>query len=198
MTDIDTTTITILLDSDGDGWSDDIEKSYDTNISDPDDKLIDTDYDGIPDYDSPDGNYTGDNDDDNDYINDETELNLGSDPKNNSDIKQIKQIDGGFAVDIDGDGIHDKFYNSNNGIITTINVKDDGTYLLDVNGDGKWNYIYNPLSDSIESYEEKSSEEFPWIPVIIGLIILIIFTAVYLLFKTGYLYIEIEEPEHEE
>ena len=198
LTDTDTTIIKILLDSDGDGWSDTIEKSYDTNTSDPDNKPIDTDYDGIPDDDSPDGNYTGDSDDDNDLINDYTELNLGSDPLNNLDVKQIKQIEGGFVVDIDNDEIHDRFYNSNSGIITTINVKDDGTYLLDINGDGKWDYIYNPLSDSIESYEEKSSDDFPWIPLIIGFIILIIIVTIFLLFKTGYLYIEVEEQTTDE
>ena len=190
LTNSDTTTATILLDSDGDGWSDDMENSYGTNATDPADQITDTDDDGIPDDDSPDGNYTGDPDDDDDGLDDVIEYQLGLDPKNKSDVKSIDDLmEGGYLVDTNGDGTYDKFYNSTSKINTTIEVRSDGKYNIDTDGDGKWNYIYDPASGTATPYEEKPPEEFPWIPAII-IIIVIIIVILALLFKTGYISIE--------
>ena len=190
LTNSDTTTATILLDSDGDGWSDDMENSYGTNATDPTDQITDTDGDGIPDDDSPDGKYTGDPDDDNDGLDDVMEDQLGSDPKNKSDVKNIDDaIEGGYLVDTNGDGTYDKFYNSTSKINTAIEVISDGKYNVDTDGDGKWNYIYDPASGTATPYEEKPPEEFPWIPVI-AIIIVVIIVIIFLLFKRGYIFIE--------
>jgi PKD repeat protein len=194
LTDSDTTAATIELDSDGDGWSDDMENSYGTNATDPTDQLKDTDGDGIPDDDSPDGNYTGDPDDDDDGLNDEIEEKLGSDPKNATDVKSL-DMEGNYIIDIDGDGQHDKFYNATSKINTTIEVQDGGTYLIDSNGNGKWDYTYDPKSGEILPYEtQEPKREFPWLLIIIGTITAIV-VIIFLLFKTGFLYVEEKKPE---
>jgi len=194
----DRTTATIELDSDRDGWSDDIEKSYGTNATNPSDLLTDTDKDGVPDDDSPDGNYTGDYDDDNDGLEDYIEEMLGANSKIKSDVKSIDDgITGGYLVDTDGNGQYDTFYNKISSIDTKIEVTDDGTYLIDTDGDGKWNYIYEPVSGDVTTYKEKSSEEFPWV-IVIPIIALAITVIIAILFKTGYIYIENTPPNDEE
>ena len=184
------TTATIILDSDGDGWSDEMEELYGTDPFDATDKIIDTDNDGIPDEDSPDGNYTGDPDDDNDGLDDLIEMELGSNSKNSSDVIKINNtIDGGYLVDINDDGIYDKFYSSISKINTTVTVRSNGKYNIDTDGNGKWNYIYDPVSGTLNPYKEKQSEGFPWVPTV-GVIIVIIVIVLIFLIKTGYVPIE--------
>lgn len=179
--------ITIELDSDGDGWSDSIEQSYETNTTDPNDYPLDTDGDGTPDEDSPDGKYAGDSDDDNDGLNDEIETMLGSDSKNKSDVIAI-EIEGKthYLVDTNGDAQSDRFYSST-GRITMIDITDDGEYLIDINGDGEWDYVYDPASKEVIHYGEKPSEKIPWLlVVIIGIIIAIIIILI-ILYKMGHI-----------
>jgi len=203
LTDTNTTTANITLDSDGDGWSDEMEESYETNITDPNDYPLDTDNDGTPDDDSPDGSFIGDQDDDNDGLNDEIEEKLGSNPEDTSDITIIT-IEGSayYLADINGDGQPDKLYNPLLDKNTTIKIT-DGKYYLDINSDGKWDYIYDPATGEITPYEEKPKEEFPWLilVIIVGIIALAIVIIIAVLFKTGYLYIEEvpgEEPRKKE
>ena len=108
LTDTNTTTANITLDTDADGWSDEIEDSYETDKNNSEDYPIDSDNDGIPDDPSPDGKYAGDADDDDDGIPDEIELELGSDPDDSTDVKLIPPIDGisYYLVDTDKDGIY--------------------------------------------------------------------------------------------
>ena len=184
----------MTIDSDGDGWDDDMENSYGTNATDSTDQLKDTDGDGIPDDDSPDGNYTGYPDDDDDGLNDEIEEKLGSDPKSATDVKSL-DIENNYIIDIDGDGQHDKFYNATSKINTTIEVQDGGTYRIDRNGNGKWDYTYDPKSGEILPYEtQEPKREFPWLLIIIGTITAIV-VILFLLFKTGFLYVEEKKPE---
>ena len=179
--------ITIELDSDGDGWSDSIEQSYETNTTDPNDYPLDTDGDGTPDEDSPDGKYAGDSDDDNDGLNDEIETMLGSDSKNKSDVIAI-EIEGKthYLVDTNGDAQSDRFYGST-GRITMINITDGGEYLIDINGDGEWDYVYDPASKEVIHYGEKPSEKIPWLlVVVIGIIIAIVIILI-ILYKMGHI-----------
>ena len=76
-------------DSDSDGYTDDMELSYGTNPQEKNSFPLDTDKDGIPDDNSPDGKYIGDSDDDNDGLSDIIEIQLGSNPKNESDVAKI-------------------------------------------------------------------------------------------------------------
>jgi len=189
-TDSNMTTVTILIDSDGDGYGDSMESSYGTNASDITDYPTDTDSDGIPDDDSPDGNYTGDLDDDDDGLNDEIEEKLGSDPKNATDVKSL-DMDGTYIIDIDGDGQHDKFYNTTSKINTTIEVNDDGNYLIDIDGDGEYDVVYNPEDGKTTPYEpEEQVDKFPWLIAIVGIILAVmIVTVIFILFKTGRIYL---------
>jgi len=195
LTDSNTTTAIIILDSDGDGWSDEIEQSYETNITGPDDYPLDTDSDGIPDEDSPDGKYTGDLDDDNDGLDDEIEDVLGSNPKNETDVTSV-DVEGitYYLVDIDEDGQSNIFYNTITKNSTILGIRNDGAYLIDVDEDSEWDYIYDPASKTVTPYEEKPSEEFPWLLVIIGIIIATI-VIIIILFLTGYIRIEEEYIE---
>ena len=198
LTTSDKTTATIELDSDRDGWSDDMEESYGTNATDPSDQLTDTDDDGVPDDDSSDGKYTGDSDDDNDGLEDQIEEMLGSNSKIKSDVKNIDDaIAGGYLVDTDGNGQYDTFYNAISSIDTKIEVTDAGTYLIDTDGDGKWNYVYEPVSGDVTLYKEKSSVGVPWV-IVIAIVVAAILVIIAILFKTGYIYIENAPPTETE
>jgi PKD repeat protein len=130
-------------------------------------------------------------DSDADGLSDEIEMMLGSNPENATDVTQIS-IDGTtyYLVDINNDGQPERFYNLATNINTTIKIQ-DGKYLLDINGDGKWEKIYDPASKEVTPYEEKPSKEFPWLLVIIGVIVAIVVIIV-ILFLTGYIRIETE------
>jgi PKD repeat protein len=200
LTNSNKTTATIELDSDRDGWSDDMEESYGTNATDPSDQLTDTDDDGVPDDDSPDGKYTGDSDDDNDGLEDQIEEMLGANSKIKSDVKNIDDvIAGGYLVDTDGNGQYDTFYNAISSIDTKIEVTDAGTYLIDTDGDGKWNYIYEPVSGDVTLYKEKSSVGVgvPWV-IVIAIVVAAIIVIIAILSKTGYIYIENAPPTETE
>jgi major membrane immunogen (membrane-anchored lipoprotein) len=194
LTDNDTTTVTIYLDSDRDGWSDDLEKSYGTNPSDPSNGPLDTDGDGIPDNSSPDGKYIGDFDDDGDGLRDDYESLLGSDPKNNLDVISVN-FNGSlyFLVDINKDGQKDIFYDYFNETSTELGVGIN-EYFIDINNDGKWEIIYNLISGEITSYHGEKLQSIIDSWVLIVLITLIIISLVILivvyLFKIGYLYID--------
>jgi hypothetical protein len=196
LTSSDTTTATIFLDTDRDGWSDDLENSYGTNASDPSDGPLDTDGDGIPDNSTPDRKYIGDFDDDNDGLRDDYEKDLGSDPKNNSDVISIKINDYlYFLVDINGDGQKDIFFDDVNQTSTALGFGVN-QYFIDTNNDGKWEMTYNLINGKISSYAEEQSKVQsildPWVLtalIAIVIICLIILIVVYL-FKTGYLYIQ--------
>lgn len=200
----DTTTaniseIPVVIDLDGDGWGDEIEESYGTNITDPNSYPLDTDSDGTPDNSSSDGKYIGDTDDDNDGLSDVIEIQLGSDPKNKSDVKKVTY--GGYEyylIDINGDWISDNFYNPYNLMNTSMSKQSDGIYLIDSDGDEDWEYIYDPTSETITIYKEKTSEEFPWtIVIIIVVVVALIIIVIAGLFRAGFLYLEYVEVEEE-
>jgi uncharacterized protein YaiE (UPF0345 family)/uncharacterized protein YpmB len=192
------TTANITLDSDADGWSDELEESYGMNANDSDSTPADNDGDGIPDEDSLDGKYIGDNDDDNDGIDDETEIDLGSNPNDSFDVKNITLDETlCYLIDTNSDGNLDTFYDPSTQKNTVLKFE-DGKYLIDTNGDGEYNYIYDPASGEVSEYtKEEPKGEFPWLILIIIAIVLIIILIITMLFKTGYLYLEDEHTEEE-
>lgn len=193
LTATDITNVTVYLDSDRDGWSDEIETIYGTDINDPDDNPLDTDGDGLPDENAPDKSIWGDYDDDNDGLDDYREGLLGSDSKNKSDVIMIEINNVTyFLVDINNDRQLDLLYHINSDTNTTVKKRDDGSYLLDTTGDGKWDYIYNYASGEVIPHQESASDEFPLLTITLVIIVIIIITII-MLFKIGYLYIEIEE-----
>jgi len=154
LTHSDTTTANITLDSDGDGYDDEMEDSYGTNATDPNEFPLDTDKDGIPDEDSEDGKYIGDTDDDNDGLDDEVEEILGSDPKDEADVTGIIiEETTHYLVDIDEDGQSNIFYNTITKNSTILGIRDDGKYLIDFDNDDMWDYIYDPVTQQITLYE---------------------------------------------
>ena len=192
LTDINTTTAIISLDTDADGWSDEMEISYNTSISDAEEYPEDTDGDGIPDEDSPDGKYTGDTDDDDDGIGDEIEVILGTDPKSKETFTVV-EIDGKtfYLIDTNNDGTPDKFVDSESGKSYKFEVQSDGTILIDTDGDGEYDYVYDPASGTTQTYEkeEEKPDELPVIPIVI-IVVVVIILILFFLFKKGYLYIE--------
>jgi len=147
----------------------------------------DTDGDGISDDE--------DTDDDNDGIDDETETELGSDPKDETDVKTIKIGEKTYYfVDTDGDGEIDTIYDPETEESAKITIEDD-KISFDTTGDGEPDYVYDIASGQIAEYKEKEekSEPFPlWLAVIAIAIVAIIIILV--LFKMGYLYVEEEKP----
>jgi len=190
--DDDTVMITILSDADGDGWSDEVEQSYNSDDDDPFDGPLDSDGDGIPDDGSPDGKYLGDTDDDNDGVSDSIEEQFGSDPQNESDVSGVTiENRTYYLIDADGDGVFDGAYlNEENDVSIT---KNDDNYLIDTDGDGTWDYEYDETLGEVTEYEEetKPSGGIPWLFIIIGTIAVII-SILLILIKMGYISIKME------
>ena len=203
LTDTATTTANISLDSDGDGWSDEEEESYNTSSDDPNDGPLDTDGDGIPDEGSEDGKYTGDTDDDNDGLDDETEETLGSDPKQSGDVDDLViEEETSYLVDTDGDGTFDKYYNPTTELTTETEYTDEGKYLVNIDDDAEWEYVYDPALGAVTEYSvdtEEPSEEVDWLTLVSSILIIIavIIIIIVALFKTGYIYLEEEEIEQD-
>jgi len=185
-----TLAVNIESDFDGDGYIDKMEFSYNTNFSNPSSYPLDTDKDGIPDEDSPDGKYQGDADDDDDGLNDIVELRLGSNTKDKSDVKivEISSVNY-YLVDITKDGVKDVFYNLIKNINTKIGITKDGLYLIDYDGNKLWDYIYDPFYGTIYNYEEESFIELPMPLIMVVGVIIAVVLIIFILFKTGVLYI---------
>jgi hypothetical protein len=199
-TDTDITSVTIDLDTDADGWSDELEESYQTNINSSEDQPLDTDNDGHPDDTSPDRKYWGDPDDDNDGLTDDIEREIGSDQKNKYDVIQFKLENVTyFLVDINKDNISDIFYNPYEEYNTSLQKLDDGSYLIDFNKNNDWEYIFNSdnyeVSPYIKGITTSSDLFYPDIFSIIILIAIIAIVTIIYLFKIGYLSIEIVEEK---
>jgi len=186
------TSLTVAMESDfdGDGYIDEIEFSYATDFSNPSSYPLDTDKDGIPDDNSVDGQYIGDSDDDNDGLSDAIELNLGSNPKEKLDVKTVGiNAADYYLVDITSDSVKDIFYNPTKNINTKIQITKNGLYLIDSNGDNILEYSYDPIYGTISSYEEERLIELPMpLITVIGVLIAVVL-IVFILFKTGVLYI---------
>ena len=110
----------------------------------------DSDNDGIPDI--------GDEDDDDDGISDLLEIQLGSDPKNASDVTII-DINGEayYLFDTNKDGKIDAFYNPDLNKSTILGFE-DGKYLIDLDGDKIWDYTYT-LAAGVATYKEKEGDK---------------------------------------
>lgn len=173
-------------DSDNDGWKNNLEIAYGTNPEDPSNYPVDTDNDGVPDEDSPDGKYAGDTDDDNDGLSDATETSLGSNPKNAEDVILLFLEDNIFyLVDTDNDGKSDVLYNPQS--TSKIRVENHGgKTFLDINNDGTWDYTYNKDEGAVKY------SETPWLYIILGVISVVVL-IIFILFKKGIIYLYEEE-----
>lgn len=151
---------TRIIDTDGDGWSDEDEQFYGTNPNDIDNYPLDTDKDGIPDL--------VDKDDDNDGYFDEIEISYGRNPKESNDypydsdndkIPDEDSTDGIYIgdVDDDNDGLNDlieKQLGSNSkqqGDTYQIHIIEGTYYLVDISNDSLYDILYNPSSDTAMS-----------------------------------------------
>jgi hypothetical protein len=131
-------------------------------------------------------------DSDGDTLSDPIEEQLGSNTHDPTDVT-IVTINGmnQYIIHVDQTVI---FYNSTSGNASILNSNSEGNYLIDDNKDARWDYIYDPTSGSFETYEEQPSDNgfsfvVPWqILVILGIIVGIILT-VFILIKTGVIYL---------
>ncbi len=173
-----------LPDLDGDGYKNELEKSYGTNPDDPNEYPIDTDGDGIPDQDSPDNVYTGDSDDDNDGVTDQIEERIGSNSKYSDDISLITLKETLYiAANTNSDEGFDILYNVQTEQITNIKTINGKSYL-DINGDKRFDYIY--YHGSLTIYEEPF--EIPWLYILIAIICTMII-ILFIMFKKGILFL---------
>lgn len=177
-TDNDRTPDSADTDDDNDGYSDEMETSYATSITDSNIYPTDTDGDGIPDEDSPDGKYTGDADDDDDYLKDTIENKLGSNPLDKSDTKKI-YIAGEpcFLVDTSQNGVYNILYNINDDVTTAVE-KHDENYLIDKDGDNSWDYIYVVADNSLAEYKKEITAPSVTIQTVLILVMLIIMSII--------------------
>jgi hypothetical protein len=166
LTNMNKTIATISLDTDRDGWSDELEELYGTDPNSSSDYPEDYDHDMLPD--------SADPDDDNDGLQDDIEELIGSNPKDASDVTIII-IDEVtyYLVDTNGDGQLDTFYNTLTGAVTPLKVL-NGKYLLDINNDGTYDYVYDPVLGATSLYEEAPTGGIPWVLIIIVIAIIII------------------------
>jgi hypothetical protein len=174
-------------DDDNDGWNDDIENSYKTDPCDPEDYPVDTDGDGVPDDDSPDGKYKGDIDDDNDGLPDKVEEFIDTNPKNktaNVDVVISSGIH--YLVDTNNSGAYNVFYNSATSLATNLTRTKDREYLIDYDGDTIVDYIYYPDRDEVKPYYvAKPPAIIPLVVIvfsILGIVIILIFLGLLVLF----------------
>jgi len=176
-------TISDAIDTDNDGYSDEMEESYQTNKTDNQSYPIDTDNDGIADIASADEKFEGDTDDDNDGVFDQVESTFGSDPKNDEDVNWFDEING-YLIDTDNDGIPDIYYNAENQTDTTIEPINDETLGVDIDGDEVIDYTYDTGTNEIETYTEPDTEEDSFPILIVGAIIIVAIIAII----GGYIY----------
>ncbi len=178
----DTTIATIKLDTDADGWSDEEEKKYGYNYTNSSNCPIDTDGNRIPD--------DHDDDDDGDGLDDMIEDAVGSNKTDKNDVKKINSSY--YLIDADLDGIFEKLYYKNKGVVTHTKILDDGSYLLDMDNDEKWDHVYTPSENKVDSYEEEKEDAYniPWIPLIAIIAIIIVVLVILILYKIGYIWIE--------
>jgi len=169
-----------VLDSDGDGYSDAMEESYESDPNDQNSCPLDTNGDKIPDEDSTDHRYLGDSDDDNDKLGDVYENHVGSNPKDDSDVLSINISDiNYFLVDIQADGFYDKICKPVKGYYSNLGKEND-MYLIDINNDGTWDFSYQ--NGKVSEYSNSIFDNI-WFYVI--LIIVAVILILLILFKTG-------------
>ncbi len=96
------------------------------------------------------------------------------------------------------------FYNPSTGASNDVLWKGGGVFLIDDDSDGRWEYLYIPSIGQIQAYiepvplESNIFFEVPWLIIFIILIIIFgIVGVVFVLLKTGYLYLYEEEVEVE-
>lgn len=125
-------------------------------------------------------------DNDSDGLTDVYEEFLGSNPKDASDVKEIKISNLNYLlVDTNKDNISDVLFDISSVRYNYIkNV--EGILHIDSNFDDEWDYKY--YKDELEPIKEESFE-IPWIFIIVGIIIFLIVLIVISLFKKGILYI---------
>jgi len=174
-----------------------MELSYGTDAKDSNDHPTDIDGDGVPDNVSPDGKYTGDVDDDGDSLTDTIEASLGSNPRDESDVKKI-YIGGKpyYLIDVTQDEVYDILYEPT-GDTTTAVEKYNENYLIDENGDGAWDYIYNTADGSISAYEEEqiTLTLIIWILLILAILLAALFVSSYYLRRRPIKYRMPRKPE---
>jgi hypothetical protein len=92
------------------------------------------------------------------------------------------------------------FYNSSSHFSSDILSRGNGEYLIDDDSDGKWEYLYAPAIGEIQQYPDQVSaqkdffSQIPWmLLLIIVSIIISVICIIFVLIRTGYIYIT-EEP----
>ena len=100
---------------------------------------------------------------------------MGSDPKNESDVTMLDDIDG-YIIDTDNDSIPDTYYEPDNQTETPITPLDDGNLGLDVDDDGVIDYAYDTETGETVKFSDSDTteEEFPYILLAAGIIVIII------------------------
>ena len=148
---------TNFIDTDGDGWSDEEEQQYGTDLNDPNNYPLDTDDDSIPD--------TTDTDDDNDGYNDNMENSYGTSTTNSNNypldtdddgIPDEDSSDGKYVGDIDDDDDYlpdttETKLGSNpkdGSDVNKLYIEGKAYYLIDANGDGRYDILYDLTSDT--------------------------------------------------
>lgn len=177
-------------DTDGDGWSNIVETFCGTNMYNPQSYPLDTDQDGLPDE-TQNNSYIADIDDDNDGLEDVIEINIGSNPKDSSDVRTVEHEDDiYFLVDTDGDNKIDKFYVKYSGETTEPLDYDEGMNLKDS--------LNKKIGIEEDSKDENNGSMFSVFNFPIWGILVAVFIVLFLifvLFKTGILYLYEEELE---
>jgi len=130
--------------------------------------LIVTDDDGFTDSDKTTAIIILDSD--GDGLSDATEIDLGLNPHNTSDIQEIK-IEGQtyYLLDSNKDGVLDTFFDTTTHICTPLTIGTDGQTLIDSDGDGKANYILNLATGEVLIYQQKPADDLLQLMVIIGI-----------------------------
>ncbi len=89
-------------------------------------------------------------------------------------IDCLEVDDIGYLIDVDSDGVYDRFHNSSSSLETTVKYRDN-KYLLDVDGDNKWDYSFTESSGLIKYIESREAKETPGFEVTLLLLLILVF-----------------------
>lgn len=158
---------TTIIDSDGDGWSDQEEQQYGTDANNSNNYPIDIDNDHIPD--------SVDTDDDDDGYSDEMELSYGTNAANpiyyptdtdHDGEPDEDSKDGKFTGDLDddGDGLSDieeatiGSDTKNASDVIRVYIGGKPYYLVDVSHNGFYDILYEPISKTSTGAEKHGAD----------------------------------------
>ncbi|RLF52160.1 MAG: hypothetical protein DRN24_03715 [Thermoplasmata archaeon] len=92
-------------------------------------------------------------------------------------IDSLEVDDIGYLIDIDSNGIYDRFHNKSSGLESNVGYK-NGEYLIDGDGDNIWDYSFSEYSGLVKHVENRERKHTPSFEIIL-MLLATIFTLIW-------------------